>query len=78
MRSLLQEVLFEEAKRLGVEVEFGKGLESLAQEDGKVFAVFSDGTVLETELLIGSDGIHFSARDHVVHPGVIVMEDVAH
>jgi 2-polyprenyl-6-methoxyphenol hydroxylase-like FAD-dependent oxidoreductase len=68
MRSSLQEVLLGKMKEKGVEILYGKNLDSVEEngETGKVNARFLDGTVVEGDLLIGADGIHSATRHFVV------------
>jgi 2-polyprenyl-6-methoxyphenol hydroxylase-like FAD-dependent oxidoreductase len=68
MRSSLQMILLDEAKKQGADVEFEKALESLKQEGTQVFATLSDGTVAEGDLVIGADGIHSRVRQYVTDP----------
>jgi 2-polyprenyl-6-methoxyphenol hydroxylase-like FAD-dependent oxidoreductase len=68
-RSTLNRLLREEAQRQGIQVAFGKKLESFepTSEPG-VIATFADGTTAEGTVLIGADGIHSRTRQ-ILNPG---------
>jgi FAD-dependent urate hydroxylase len=67
-RGDLQQILVENAQKAGVDMEFGKRLESVSEESGRVTATFHDGTTAEGDLLIGCDGIRSQTR-YAVDPG---------
>ncbi|HEY6740592.1 MAG TPA: FAD-dependent monooxygenase, partial [Actinopolymorphaceae bacterium] len=57
-RSDLYRALRDEAVRRGIDVQYGKRLESATtRPDGTVIARFDDGTTAEGDLLIGADGL---------------------
>jgi 2-polyprenyl-6-methoxyphenol hydroxylase-like FAD-dependent oxidoreductase len=66
MRSALQELLLEEVKKKGMEVYFGKELESISEDNGNVTATFKDGTTKTGDYIIGADGIHSKVRKYVI------------
>jgi 2-polyprenyl-6-methoxyphenol hydroxylase-like FAD-dependent oxidoreductase len=71
-RSDLYGGLYDEVRRRGIPIHHGKrlvGAENLA--DGRVRAVFADGTSAEGDLLIGADGVHSVTRSLIdpANPG---------
>jgi len=61
-RGLLNRGLREAAVNAGVPLHFGKRLVDIEQRNGKVKAVFEDGTSAEGDLIVGCDGIHSRTR----------------
>jgi len=62
-RGDLGRTLRDEAERRGIEVRWGKRLETYeVTADGDVAARFADGTEAEGDLLLGADGIHSRTR----------------
>jgi len=56
-------ILSEEAVRQGINVEWGKKLESIeVTNQHGVVATFQDGTTASGDLLIGCDGVHSRTR----------------
>jgi len=64
-RAELQAIL-QEGLAPGTEVQFNKKLESWKQNNGKVTALFADGTQVEGDLLIGADGLHSTVREGLI------------
>lgn len=65
----LYRVLNAEAVRRGVPYEYGKRLaDASTTPDGRVRAKFSDGTLLDADVLVGADGIHSRTRQ-IIDPG---------
>lgn len=49
---------------------FGKRLDQIGElEDGKIRLSFKDGSVIETDVLIGCDGVHSSTRTYLLGEG---------
>jgi len=65
-RSALQRILVEEAARRGIPVHYNKRLVGLRQDSGgTVDAHFADGTVVKSDVVVGSDGINSKVREAV-------------
>jgi 2-polyprenyl-6-methoxyphenol hydroxylase-like FAD-dependent oxidoreductase len=64
-RGLLHRILIEKAESLGVEIEYGKRLARVSQDQDRVSVEFEDGTRAEGDMLIGADGVHSAVRSHV-------------
>ncbi|MEM6728939.1 MAG: FAD-dependent urate hydroxylase HpxO, partial [Pseudomonadota bacterium] len=62
-RAELQDMLSDEVGRS--DIHLGKELVEVSQREGKVTAVFSDGSEAVGDLLIGADGAHSTVRRHV-------------
>jgi FAD-dependent urate hydroxylase len=63
-RADLYGVLRDEAARRGVRVEYGKRLVAArSTPDGRVVAVFDDGTTATGDLLVGADGLRSRTRE---------------
>jgi 2-polyprenyl-6-methoxyphenol hydroxylase-like FAD-dependent oxidoreductase len=62
-RSRLTRVLQNEAARRGIRVDYGRRLTKAAvAADGRVLAMFDDGSTAAGDLLIGADGVHSVVR----------------
>lgn len=59
----LIDVLFKEALKQGVDIQFGKRLKGFAQEADGVRVSFEDGTEDFGSILIGADGVHSKTRE---------------
>jgi 2-polyprenyl-6-methoxyphenol hydroxylase-like FAD-dependent oxidoreductase len=69
-RAMLNEMLVDKAWSSSVEVHFDKRLARIEDRaDRSVVAYFTDGSSAEGDLLIGADGVHSAARQHVVADG---------
>ena len=68
MRGELAALLLAEAERRGIRVLFGHRLAGAEQTGGRVLARLADGSEIESDLLIGADGIR-SATRQVIDPG---------
>ncbi|SDE31633.1 FAD-dependent oxidoreductase [Glycomyces harbinensis] len=67
-RSELHRLLHERAEALGVPFAYGKQLIDARQDGSGATAVFSDGTEVEADVLIGADGVHSALRP-LIDPG---------
>lgn len=69
-RSTLNEAILEKAAREGIEVAFNKRLVRIEDRADRPVAVhFEDGSSAEGDFVIGADGVHSTARRHVVPDG---------
>lgn len=50
----------------GIEVSFGKSFSGISSEDDKVIAHFSDGSIVQGDLLIGADGVRSAVREKLL------------
>ena len=50
----------------GIEVSFGKSFSGILYEDNKVIAHFSDGSIVQGDLLIGADGVRSAVREKLL------------
>jgi FAD-dependent urate hydroxylase len=57
------DVLYQEARRKGINIHFSKKLKNLKQDDKSVTAYFEDGTSATGNILIGADGTHSKTRE---------------
>jgi FAD-dependent urate hydroxylase len=62
MRGTLQRALAEAAGTKGIEIQYGKRFIGYENTTSGVAASFDDGTHVEADVLIGSDGIHSRVR----------------
>lgn len=69
MRPALYDVLTEEVKKQGIQIEFEKRLQDITYAGDKVIAHFDDGTHAEGDLLIGADGVRSQVRRHILPNG---------
>ncbi|KAF2182983.1 FAD/NAD(P)-binding domain-containing protein [Zopfia rhizophila CBS 207.26] len=68
MRYELLEALLETLKEAGVEVQYGKTIQSTSEEHKRITANFDDGTTIEGDILLGCDGIHSAIRTKFIQP----------
>ncbi len=61
-RADLHQALHGATEARGIQIEYGKRLESIADSPAGVTARFSDGTSATADILIGADGIHSTVR----------------
>ncbi|KAJ3349000.1 hypothetical protein HDU83_000921 [Entophlyctis luteolus] len=67
-RSKLHQVIMQAAMKAGVKLFVCKQLVDLKQDDGKVTAIFKDGTKAVGDVLFGADGIHSATRSLLFDP----------
>lgn len=66
-RAALHKVLVEQAEAGGISISYGKRLVHIEDEPNRpVSAHFSDGTVIEGDLVIGADGIRSQVRQAIM------------
>ncbi len=63
MRATFHNLLIKSARSEGVDVHFGKGIVNLEQSDHRVWVQLSDGARVETQLVVGADGIYSRVRE---------------
>jgi 2-polyprenyl-6-methoxyphenol hydroxylase-like FAD-dependent oxidoreductase len=63
-RGSIHQVLFEAIKGL-VEIRFGNTISSSAQNDNKVSVILSDGSIINADLLIISEGLRSQTREKI-------------
>jgi 2-polyprenyl-6-methoxyphenol hydroxylase-like FAD-dependent oxidoreductase len=68
LRSAFHRILLEEMQRCRIHVAYGKRLVAIEQDAGAVVARFADGTTVEGDVLLASDGVHSSVRGLIL-PG---------
>ncbi|WP_370998829.1 FAD-dependent oxidoreductase [Mucilaginibacter sp. RCC_168] len=61
-RATLHQILYQEAAKQGIAVNFQKRLKGIHESTEGITAVFDDGSSFEGSLVIGADGIHSSTR----------------
>jgi len=69
LRPALYDVMNEEIKRQGIQIEFQKRLKDIRQDGAKVVACFDDGTQAEGDVLIGADGVRSQTRRIILPDG---------
>ncbi|KAF2709911.1 FAD/NAD(P)-binding domain-containing protein [Pleomassaria siparia CBS 279.74] len=52
----------------GVQVQYGKKVESVVEDDVGIIARFEDGMTVEGDILLGCDGIHSAVRTKFIQP----------
>lgn len=65
-RGELHEICFEYAKSIGVEIHLGQRVEKYWEDESRAGIVLEDGTKVEGDLVIGSDGVRSKARTLVL------------
>jgi len=60
------------------DIRFGTTVQEVTQNAGEVVVTLSDGTRMQTELLIGADGVHSRIRELVFGPEVDYLVDMGH
>ncbi|OCK84990.1 FAD/NAD(P)-binding domain-containing protein [Lepidopterella palustris CBS 459.81] len=68
LRAELLKCLMEVLEEEGVMVQYGKKIEAVSQREDGIQAMFTDGTKVDGDLLLGCDGIHSFIRMNVVQP----------
>ncbi|KAH7110711.1 hypothetical protein EDB81DRAFT_831495 [Dactylonectria macrodidyma] len=64
-RGLLQRLILEHANSLGIKIRFGVRVKEFFEQDDSV-GIVVDGERLEADAVIAADGIHSTARKHVI------------
>jgi len=67
-RYLMEQLLDEVEKEIGIDVHWGKNIASISQDDFSVQVTFVDGTKDTGDILLGCDGIHSDVRTMYVDP----------
>lgn len=67
-RSDLEQILFERAKSIGLNVRFGTTISALHDADFEVEVVFNDGKGDAFALVFGADGVHSRVRELIFGP----------
>eukprot|EP01112_Ceratiomyxa_fruticulosa_P010369 TRINITY_DN2742_c0_g1_i1.p1 TRINITY_DN2742_c0_g1~~TRINITY_DN2742_c0_g1_i1.p1 ORF type:complete len:390 (-),score=70.05 TRINITY_DN2742_c0_g1_i1:160-1329(-) len=62
LRSAVSQILRDELKEKCIDIHFNKELVNIIEEENCVKAIFQDGTVVESDILVGGDGIHSKCR----------------
>ncbi len=62
-REALHNVLTNALKKEGIEINYGKKLKELKQDNDRVTAIFEDGSQATGALLVGCDGLHSRTRE---------------
>lgn len=65
-RGELHEIVFEYAKSVGVEINLGQRVQKYWENDDKAGIELEDGTKVEGDVVIGSDGVRSKARTLVL------------
>lgn len=65
----LQKVLCDSALSLGAKIHFNKDCWTLEQDTDTVTLHFSDNTQIQTDVVIGADGIHSKIRKNLLNDG---------
>ncbi|WP_227998564.1 FAD-dependent oxidoreductase [Nocardia australiensis] len=60
------------------DIRFGTTVQAVTQNAGEVVVTLSDGTRMQTELLIGADGVHSRVRELVFGPETDYLVDLGH
>jgi len=71
-RDIVRRALLEEALVQGIPVHVNKKCVSISEGEGEVTVAFEDGETVSSEFLIGADGIHSLARQHL-YPGSVAQ-----
>jgi 2-polyprenyl-6-methoxyphenol hydroxylase-like FAD-dependent oxidoreductase len=65
-RGELHKIVFDYAEDMGVEIHLGKRVESYWEDESGAGILFEDGTKVEGDLVVGSDGVRSKARTLVL------------
>lgn len=76
-RGDLESALYDAVADLA-DIRFGTTVQAIAQNAGEVVATLSDGTRMQTELLVGADGVHSRIRELVFGPEADYLVDLGH
>ncbi|RMZ90262.1 hypothetical protein DV736_g2519, partial [Chaetothyriales sp. CBS 134916] len=69
MRSDLLKALLEVVENLpNVDIQYGRKITAIHEDDQHVLLTFADGVPMQADLLIGSDGIHSKVRTLLIQP----------
>lgn len=69
LRSDLEKILFDEAQKNGINIQFGASVSGMRQTPSAVHVTFADGTEESFDIVVGADGIRSAVRTMVFGDG---------